>query len=143
MQLSSPTTADIDKMAKQNINTLRIPTTYAAWVKVPGSELYSGNQQNYLRQVSLYAIKKYNMHVIIGLHSLPGGVNYLPIEAFGHNAWFFNSTNLDYSFKAIDSIISFIQKSGVPQGFTIAPINEASDNFARIRYRGWTYRKRH
>ena len=125
------TTADIDKMAKQNINTLRIPTTYAAWVKVPGSELYSGNQQNYLRQISLYAIKKYNMHVIIGLHSLPGGVNYLPIgEAFGHNAWFFNSTNLDYSFKAIDSIISFIQKSGVPQGFTIAPINEASDNFA-------------
>lgn len=25
------------------VNILRIPTTYAAWIKVPGSELYHGN----------------------------------------------------------------------------------------------------
>ncbi|KAI5359813.1 putative glycoside hydrolase superfamily [Septoria linicola] len=36
------TKADIDKMGKLGINTLRIPTTYAAWVKVPGSQLYTG-----------------------------------------------------------------------------------------------------
>jgi glucan 1,3-beta-glucosidase len=71
------------------------------------------------------------MHVIIGLHSLPVGVNSLGIgEAFGQDAWFFKTTNLDYSFRAIDAIISFIQTSGAPYGFTIAPINEASDNFA-------------
>ncbi|KAI7355298.1 glycoside hydrolase family 5 protein [Hortaea werneckii] len=125
------TTADIDKMGKLGINTLRIPTTYAAWVKVPGSQLYSGNQQKYLRTITNYAIDKYNMHVIIGLHSLPGGINTLSIgEAFGHDAWFQNSTNLDYSFRAIDSIISFIKNSGRPYGFTIAPLNEPSDNFA-------------
>jgi hypothetical protein len=124
------TTADIDKMAAQGINTLRIPTTYAAWVKVPGSQFYTGNQQVYLKKISTYAISK-GMHVIIGLHSLPGGVNSLNIgEAFGHDAWFFNTTNLDYSFKAIDAILSFITASGIPQGYTIAPINEASDNFA-------------
>ncbi|KAK8905509.1 hypothetical protein QC760_006687 [Botrytis cinerea] len=124
------TTADIDKLAAQNINTLRIPTTYAAWIKFPGSKLYHGNQQTYLRNIALYAIQKYGMHVIIGLHSLPGGVNSLGIgEAFGHSGWFQNATNLDYSFKAIDAILTFIQSSGQPQGFTIAPINEASDNF--------------
>ncbi|KAK6599926.1 putative exo-beta-1,3-glucanase [Botrytis cinerea] len=117
-------------LAAQNINTLRIPTTYAAWIKFPGSKLYHGNQQTYLRNIALYAIQKYGMHVIIGLHSLPGGVNSLGIgEAFGHSGWFQNATNLDYSFKAIDAILTFIQSSGQPQGFTIAPINEASDNF--------------
>lgn len=51
-------------------------------------------------------------------------------EAFGHDAWFQNVTNLDYSFQAIDAILKFIVASGVPYGYTIAPINEASDNFA-------------
>ncbi|GAB1728353.1 hypothetical protein NU195Hw_g1658t1 [Hortaea werneckii] len=99
------TTADIDKMGKLGINILRIPTTYAAWVKVPGGQLYSGNQQKYLRTITNYAIDKYNMHVIIGLHSLPGGINTLSIgEAF--------------------------KLCGRPYGFTIAPLNEPSDNFA-------------
>lgn len=69
------TTATIDKLAKAGFSSLRIPTHYAAWIKVPGSELYSGNQVNFLKTISTYAINKYGMHVIIGLHSLPGGVN--------------------------------------------------------------------
>ena len=125
------TKADIDQMGKLGINTLRIPTTYAAWVKVPGSKLYTGSQQAALSNIVNYAIDKYNMHVIIGLHSLPGGVNTLGIgEAFGHNAWFFNTTNLDYSFRAVDSVLNFIKASGRQYAFTIAPINEPSDNFA-------------
>jgi hypothetical protein len=69
------TTATIDKLAGAGFSSLRIPTHYAAWIKVPGSQLYSGNQVNFLKTISDYAIKKYGMHVIIGLHSLPGGVN--------------------------------------------------------------------
>lgn len=69
------TTATIDKLAKAGFSSFRIPTHYAAWINVPGSELYSGNQVNYLKTISTYAINKYGMHVIIGLHSLPGGVN--------------------------------------------------------------------
>jgi len=69
------TTSDIDKLAATGINTLRIPTTYAAWIDWPESEFYHGNQQKYLRTISNYAIEKYGMHIIIGLHSLPGGVN--------------------------------------------------------------------
>lgn len=69
------TTATIDKLAKAGFSSLRIPTHYAAWIKVPGSELYSGNQVNFLKQISTYAINKYGMHIIVGLHSLPGGVN--------------------------------------------------------------------
>lgn len=69
------TTATIDKLAKAGFSSLRIPTHYAAWIKVPGSELYSGNQVSFLTTISNYAINKYGMHVIIGLHSLPGGVN--------------------------------------------------------------------
>lgn len=71
------------------------------------------------------------MQIIIGLHSLPGGVNSLDIgEAFGHNFWFQNTTNLAYSFKAVDAVLSFIQTSGYIGSFTLAPLNEASDNFA-------------
>ncbi|CAD0096252.1 unnamed protein product [Aureobasidium vineae] len=69
------TYADIDKSATANINVLRIPTTYAAWIKLPGTQLYSGNQQKYLKDIALYAIKEYNMHIIVDIHSLPGGVN--------------------------------------------------------------------
>lgn len=117
-------------MAAVGVNTLRIPTTYAAWVKVPGSALYSGAQQVYLKTICEYAISRYNMHIVIGLHSLPGGVNSLDIgEAFGHNAWFFNATNLDYAFQANDAVLNFIKASEI-SSYTIAPISEASDNLA-------------
>lgn len=51
-------------MGKLGINTLRIPTTYAAWVDVPYSSLYHGQQQDHLRKICLYAIDKWNMHVV-------------------------------------------------------------------------------
>lgn len=71
------------------------------------------------------------MHCIIGLHSLPGGVNNLDIgEALLHDAWFFNATNLAYSYDAIDAMLDFIVASGHTNKFTVAPINEASDNLA-------------
>jgi glucan 1,3-beta-glucosidase len=47
-----------------------------------------------------------------------------------HDAWFFNTTNIDYSFQLVDAILSFIKSSGSIASFTIAPINEASDNLA-------------
>lgn len=51
-------------MGKLGINTLRIPTTYAAWVDVPYSSLYHGQQQAHLSKICNYAIDKYNMHVV-------------------------------------------------------------------------------
>ncbi|KAL2783711.1 glycoside hydrolase superfamily [Aspergillus keveii] len=123
------TTADIDKMAAVGINTLRIPTTYAAWISVPGSSLYTGNQKEYLRQIAVYAIEKYGMRIIVGLHSLPGGVNSLDIgEKVGNDGWFFNATNLAYSLDAVDEVLSFFVETGYPWAFTLAPLNEASDN---------------
>ncbi|KEQ96331.1 glycoside hydrolase family 5 protein [Aureobasidium subglaciale EXF-2481] len=123
------TCADIDKLATANINVLRIPTTYAAWIKLPGTQLYSGNQQKWLRDIAMYAINKYNMHIVIDIHSLPGGVNGQGIgEADGHYGWFQNQTALDYSFKAVDAIITFIQSTGRPCSFTLEPINEPVDN---------------
>ncbi|KAJ3116413.1 hypothetical protein HK100_001079 [Physocladia obscura] len=73
------------------------------------------------------------MHIIIGLHSLPGGVNNLDIgEALMHNSWFYNSTNLAYSYKAVDAILKFIVNTGHIDYFTLAPINEASDNLTNF-----------
>src|SRR4051812_33193944 len=48
--------SDIDILARTGIKILRIPTTYAAWVKVPGSQLYSGNQVQFLKNIATYAI---------------------------------------------------------------------------------------
>ncbi|XRM40514.1 hypothetical protein ABZX51_003832 [Aspergillus tubingensis] len=59
------TTSDIDNLANAGVNLLRIPTTYASWVKVPGSQLYSGNQVSFLNNIATYAITKHSMHVII------------------------------------------------------------------------------
>ncbi|UPX17188.1 uncharacterized protein EKO05_0007559 [Ascochyta rabiei] len=119
----------IDTLASVGVNTLRIPTTYAAWVKVPGSEFHSGNQVQFLDRIVTYAVNRYNMHIIIGLHSLPGGVNSLDVgEAFFHDDWFYNQTNLAYSYLAVDRILDYIKAS--PLGlnkFTIEPLNEASD----------------
>ncbi|KAE9371019.1 glycoside hydrolase family 5 protein [Stipitochalara longipes BDJ] len=106
---------DIDKIAAVSVNALRIRTIYAAWVNT----------------ITNYAVEKYGMHIIVGLHSLPEGVNSLDIgESFGHDAWFFNTTNSNYSLQAIDGVLSFIKNSGRIGSFTFAPINEASDNFA-------------
>jgi aryl-phospho-beta-D-glucosidase BglC (GH1 family) len=57
------TTSTIDELACHGVNLLRIATTYAAWVKVPGDQHYSGNQQSYLKKIATYAINKYDMHV--------------------------------------------------------------------------------
>ncbi|KAL2830660.1 putative cellulase [Aspergillus pseudoustus] len=123
------TPAVIDDLHSHGINTLRIPTTYAAWVKVPGSQLYSGNQVSFLESIASYAIAKYSMHIIIDVHSLPGGVNGMPFgEAEGHFGWFNNQTALDYSLDVVDEVIAYVQNSGHPESYTIAPINEPVDN---------------
>ncbi|KAL5355910.1 putative cellulase [Aspergillus floccosus] len=122
------THADIDKLASAGVNTLRIPTTYAAWIKMPGSQLYSGRQIEHLDNIATYAITKYNMHVIVDVHGLPGGVNGMDIgEAFGHYGWFHNHTALEYSLKAIDAVLAYVQGPGRPESYTIAPINEPAD----------------
>ncbi|KAJ4400840.1 hypothetical protein N0V91_008347 [Didymella pomorum] len=123
------TTKDIDKLASGGVNLIRIPTTYAAWVKIPGAGYHSGNQKKYFKQVADYAIKKYGMHVVLDLHSLPGGVNGLDIgERVGKWDWFNSTTNLALSLKVVDAAISFIQTSGSPQSYSFAPINEPADN---------------
>lgn len=69
------------------------------------------------------------MRVILDIHSLPGGTNgYGHGEADGHEAWWFNETNLEWSYKAVDAALTFIQASGNPWAWTLAPINEPSDN---------------
>ncbi|KAL5051192.1 glycoside hydrolase superfamily [Aspergillus fruticulosus] len=93
----------IDELYGAGANTLRIPTTYAAWVKVQGSRLYSGKQVPFLRNIATYATMKYGMHVIINVHSLPGGVNGMPFdEAEGHFGCF-NQTALNYSLEVVDA----------------------------------------
>ncbi|KAF7536309.1 hypothetical protein G7054_g4648 [Neopestalotiopsis clavispora] len=122
-------TSTIDELAKVNVNVLRIPTHYAAWIQVPGSQLYSGRQVDFLKSISSYAIQKYGMHIIIGLHSLPGGVNGMGIgEKDGNFGWFKNATALSYSYQAVDAALHFIQSSNSPQSFTLSPINEPVDN---------------
>jgi aryl-phospho-beta-D-glucosidase BglC (GH1 family) len=123
------TRRDIDKLASVGVNLLRIPTSYAAWAKIPGSELYSGNQQAIFKHIAEYAIKKYGMHIVLDIHSLPGGINGVDIgEAKGHYDWFNNSTNLAYSLDVVSSALDFIQSSCSPQSYTLAPINEPVDN---------------
>ena len=122
------TTCDIDLLAQGGVNVFRIPTTYAAWIQLPGSQLYSGNQASYISDIATYAIEEYGMHVVLDLHSLPGGVNGLDIgEAQGHYGWFHNETALDYSMQAVDAVLDFIQTSGHPESYTLAPINEPAD----------------
>jgi aryl-phospho-beta-D-glucosidase BglC (GH1 family) len=122
-------TTDIDKLAASGINVLRIPTGYNAWVKVPGSQLYTGRQVEYLKSISTYAIAKHGMHVIVDIHSLPGGLNGMGLGGReGGFDWFQNQTALDYSYRAVEAAISFIQNSDHPQGYTLEPINEPVDN---------------
>ncbi|KAH7131698.1 glycoside hydrolase superfamily [Dactylonectria estremocensis] len=123
------TTSDIDKLAAAGINVLRVPTGYNAWVKVPGSQLYTGRQVEFLKSISNYAIAKYGMHIIVDVHSLPGGLNGMGLGGReGGYDWFQNQTALAYSYKAIDAAIAFIQSSDRPQSYTLAPINEPVDN---------------
>lgn len=123
----------IDELASVGSSIIRIPTTYAAWIDVPWSELYHGNQVSWLSKIATYAIEKYDMHIIIDVHSLPGGINGLDIgEASGHLNWWFNQTNLDLSYQVIDQIINYVQLSGHPNYYTIEPINEPQNNLSAL-----------
>ncbi|KAL4947566.1 glycoside hydrolase superfamily [Aspergillus filifer] len=84
---------------------------------------------SFLDNIATYAINKHDMHVVINVHSLPGGVNGMAFgEAEWHFGWFNNQTALDYSLEVIDAVISYVQGSGYPELYTIAPINEPVDN---------------
>ncbi|KAK4122704.1 glycoside hydrolase family 5 protein [Parathielavia appendiculata] len=121
--------SDIDRLAAAGINVLRIPTGYNAWVKVPGSQLYTGRQVEHLRSISRYAIAQHGMHVIVDIHSLPGGLNGMGLGGReGGYDWFQNQTALDYSYRAVEAALAFIQTSDHPHGYTLAPINEPVDN---------------
>jgi hypothetical protein len=62
-------------------------------------------------------------------HSLPGGTKGLDIgEAVGHYGWYCNETALDYSLKAVDALIPFVQHSDHPDSYSVEPISEAADN---------------
>ncbi|KAK7224440.1 hypothetical protein V2G26_012443 [Clonostachys chloroleuca] len=122
-------------MAAAGINVLRIPTGYNAWVHVPGSPLYTGSQTRFLRTISDYAIRRYGIHIIINIHSLPGGVNNLGLGGReGHHDWFNNQTALDYSYKTVDAAIKFIEESDFPDKFTLQPLNEPVDNPAAFGF---------
>ena len=126
--------ADSDVLANAGVNILRIPTTYAAWIELPGLALYLGNQTRYLREIFDYAIAKYNMYIIIDIHSLPGGVNGQGIgEKIGNYGQYNNRTALYYSYQAVEAVIS-IQNSAYPGSFTIEPINKPSDNLDKDFY---------
>ncbi|KNG52543.1 glycoside hydrolase [Stemphylium lycopersici] len=124
------TKADVDTFAAQGINTLRIPFVYAAWINVPGSPHYHGPQVEIMKELATYAIEKYGMHIVLDLHALPGGVNWLEIgEAHGHGDWFYSEKNLNLSYQAVDAVLDFIQnRSGHPDAYTLAPVNEAVDS---------------
>jgi aryl-phospho-beta-D-glucosidase BglC (GH1 family) len=123
------TPQDIDQLATVGVNVLRIPIHYAAWVKVPGSQLYSGNQVSHLDRIARYAATKYQMHSIIDIHSLPGGVNGMGLgEKDGNWNWFNNATALDYSLQAVSAALDYIKSSGMPGSFSLAPINEPVDS---------------
>lgn len=69
------------------------------------------------------------MHIILDVHSLPGGVN-----GRGHGektnnfGWFLNETALEYSYMAIDSALDYTQQSKYSESYSLAPINEPVDN---------------
>ena len=48
----------------------------------------------------------------------------------GGYAWFHNETALEYSYRAVDAAIEFIQTADNPQAFTLQPLNEPVDNGA-------------
>ncbi|KAK8031595.1 hypothetical protein PG990_001329 [Apiospora arundinis] len=122
------TTADIDVLALGGLKVLRIPTTYQAWIDLPGSKLYHGQQVARLQEIASHAIAKHGMHVIIDLHGLPGGVNNQTIgERVGGLDWWYNETALAWSMKTVDAVLDFIQQSGRPESFTLEPVNEPMD----------------
>ncbi|KAF4333488.1 glucan 1 3-beta-glucosidase A [Fusarium beomiforme] len=130
------TTSYIDTLVAAGFDVLRIPMGYNAWVKVPSSQLYTGDQSRLLRTISDYAINKYGIHIILDIPSLPGGLNGMALgEREGNYGWFQNQTALDYSCKAVEAAIKVIQESDYPQGFTLAPINEPDDNRDITKFR--------
>lgn len=125
--------SDIDKLAAVGVNLLRVPMTYQAWVNVPGSQLHHGNQLIWFKLITDYAIVKHGMHIVVDLHSLPGGCNGLDNgEAIGHYNWWFNATNMDYSLQMVEKAINYIELSGHPHAYSLSLINEAITDYDKI-----------
>jgi len=70
-----------------------------------------------MKDLATYAIEKYGMHIVLDLHALPGGVNWLEIgEAHGHGDWFYNEQNLELSYQAVGAVLDYIQNTSEHPG---------------------------
>lgn len=109
------TDADIDIMAQQGINMLRIPTPFNAWIPTVTGEPYLNNTAVYQASITRILAKAFSVGIysVLDLHGLPGSQN--GEESSGHNttspAWFGNTVNQGRSDATVAAVLAFIAAS--------------------------------
>ncbi|KAH0037550.1 glycoside hydrolase family 5 protein, partial [Aureobasidium melanogenum] len=117
---------DIDYFASFGVNTLRIPVGYWAYMPaIAGDHYYTGGQKLAMHKIAQYAISRYNMHVVVDLHGLPGGQNGLDNQGrTGQLTWWNNQTAFDLSLELVRRATDDILLQLNSGSYTISLINE-------------------
>lgn len=122
---------DLDTLKSVGINAVRIPVGYWAFVPTVSNEPYlaQGGQTDQLQKMLGWLYDR-GMYALIDLHGLPGSQN--GDQSSGHNTsniqWF-EETNFQYTYTALNATIDWIQKSNYSSVVQwICPVNEPRAN---------------
>lgn len=120
------TQSDIAEMANVNVNTLRIPIGFWAFIDPLASDRYiRSTQLTELTQVLGYA-QTYIMTVIVDLHGLPGSQNGQVHSGHEGTIGFYSADNQARSLPTIQAAATWIANSGFA-GTTISALEVANE----------------
>ncbi|KAL8280492.1 hypothetical protein RQP46_007140 [Phenoliferia psychrophenolica] len=130
------TTADIDKIARYGVNTVRIATSYAVWIDLPDSWLYHGSQLKHLRTVAEYQWLGDRggrwTHELVEQRELRperfgrAKRRYLMLDAPPQ------ATHFAESMQVVGKVLDYIEASPNSGSYTFSPINEPGDDFSTL-----------
>lgn len=120
---------DFKKMASVNVNMIRIPVGYWAFIPTdPGEPYVTTGQKAQIERILGYC-NAYNMYAIIDLHGLPGSQNGNDHSGHSGAIEFYTHHNIKRSLKTVQAVVDWmnaldpIKKSRIA---SIEPANEPS-----------------
>jgi glucan 1,3-beta-glucosidase len=118
---------DFKKMASVNVNMIRIPVGYWAFIPTDSNEPYVTTGQKAQIERILGYCNTYNMYAIIDLHGLPGSQNGNDHSGHSGSIEFYTDYNIQRGLKTVQAIVDWMNALDTTKKSCIASIQSANE----------------
>lgn len=118
---------DFKTLASVNVNHIRIPVGFWAFIAPDSGEPYvSSGQKAQIERILGYC-NKYNMYAVIDLHGLPGSQNGNDHSGHAGSIGFYSSYNIQRGLKTVQAVVNWMNALNPTLKARIASIESANE----------------